>query len=178
MLVSYTQIDGNLRRTASVGLISLLNQKQLEELALKYFSKYEDGKLVYICPYSGQPIKDSKDIVLEHIIPVSSNGGTVLFNCIPTSKKVNGTDEKGARHLLSWWKEKKYYSPDKLDKLLSYMFEAYDTVFKEYTIEEVENSYNDIDLEEETTTQEADLTTTRKEQAQRLKEQAEYTGVI
>ena len=179
MLVTSSQIIDNLRRTASKGLISLLNQEQLEQLAQKNFGVYQDEQLIgYQCPYSGEIITNFNDIVLEHIIPVSSNGGTVLFNCIPTSKKVNGSNEKGAQHLLAWWKQKKYYSPEKLDKLLSYMFEAYDIVFKDYTIEEVETSYNDIDITEEETENKADITTTSKEQSKRIKEQAEKTGII
>ena len=44
-LVSYySQIEPNLRRTASKGLISLLNHQQLEDLAFKYFGiKDESG---------------------------------------------------------------------------------------------------------------------------------------
>ena len=53
-LVSYKQIEGNLRRTADNGLISLLNQKQLEDLSYKYFGiKDEYGNIIgYQCPYS------------------------------------------------------------------------------------------------------------------------------
>ena len=178
-VIAKKQIDSNLRRTASEGLISLLSHKQLNDLALKYYGVYREGMLVgYECPYSGKILTDLNDIVLEHIIPVSSNGGTVLFNCIPTSKHVNGVDEKGARHLISWWKQKKYYSSDKLDKLLSYVFDAYDTVFKEYTIEEVEKSYNDVESKNKENSSYADLNTTSKEQAKELKKQAEYTGII
>lgn len=52
MLLSYTQIDGNLRRTAQKGYISLLDHYQLEALALKYFGvKDEDGEIIgYTCP--------------------------------------------------------------------------------------------------------------------------------
>ena len=174
-LVTTSTISVNLKRTATKGLISLLNQKQLEELAIKYYGVYENGKLKgYICPYSGELITNTKDIVLEHIIPVSSTGGTVLFNCIPTSTKVNGSDEKGALHLLEWWKDKSYYSGDKLNRLMAYMFEAYDKVFSEYTIEEVENSYLEIEEIEE----EADLTTTQEKEAKKLREQASKTGII
>lgn len=149
-LISRNQIESNLRRTASYGYISLLNQKQLEELALKHYGVYENNKLVgYTCPYSGELVTNFNDIVLEHIIPVSSTGGTVLFNCIPTSSKVNGSNEKGSKHLLSWWTKKDYFSAEKLDNLLTYIYEAYDTVFKEHTIEEVENSYIDVDVYEE-----------------------------
>ena len=113
-LVSYSQIEANLRRTASNGLISLLNQKQLEDLAFKYFSvKDEYGNIIgYQCPYSGKVYSNYEDIVLEHIVPVASKGGTVLFNCIPTSKEVNGSDQKGAKHLITWWINSKVWNED------------------------------------------------------------------
>lgn len=177
--VSKYQMKNNLRRTAKLGLISLLNKNELEQLALKYYGEFDkNGDLIgYQCPYSGDIIKNNKKIVLEHIIPVSSGGGTVLFNCIPTSEKVNMISEKGANHLLTWWKSKKYYTPEKLDRLLSYIFEAYDIVFKNYTIEEIENSYEDIDFDEENK-YDADNKTTSKEVSQILKRQAEKTGII
>ena len=143
-LVSYLTIMGNLRRTASKGLISLLNQRQLEELAYKYFSD-EDGN--YTCPYTGKVIS-GKEIVLEHIIPVYSNGGTVLFNCVPTSKEINGSNEKGAKHLIDWWTNSKYWNPNRLKNLVDYMLEGYELVFREYTVEEVESSYLDVELDE------------------------------
>ena len=148
-LISNSQININLRRSASKGLISLINQKQLIDLALKHYGVYQDDKFIgYTCPYSGKIISDFSDIVLEHIIPISSQGGTVLFNCIPVTSEVNSVTEKGAQHLLAWWIQKDYYEPEKLDKLLSYIFDAYDIVFREYTVEEIENSYTDIDLSE------------------------------
>ena len=39
-----------------------------------------------MCPYSGKVFTDYRKIVLKHIILVDSKGGTVLFNCIPTSE--------------------------------------------------------------------------------------------
>ena len=153
MLVSNLAIESNLRRTASKGLISVLDQVELEYLAMKYFGvRDEFGDIIgYQCPYSGEVYTDSSDIVLEHIIPVNSKGGTVLFNCIPTAKAVNGFDQKGAKHLVNWWVNSEYwdeFAPERLEKLVNYMLEAYELVFEEKTLEEVENSYLDIDLGE------------------------------
>ena len=109
-LVSEYSIISNLRRTSSKGLFSCLSQHQLNDLALKYFGIYDNNKLVgYECPYSGKKITSTEDIVLEHIIPISSGGGTTLFNCIPTSVEVNKVSEKGAKHLISWWLNSKYW---------------------------------------------------------------------
>ena len=179
-LLTIEQIRNNLRRTASEKLISLINKKELEQLALKYYGETDiSGNLIgYRCPYSGVLITDTKDLVLEHIIPVSSKGGTILFNCIPTSSMVNGYNEKGAQHLLSWWLKKDYYSPEKLNKLLSYIFEAYDIVFQNHTIEEIENSYSDFEFVNDQNEKIADNTTTTKKEKQELKKQIEKTGLI
>jgi len=179
-LLTIEQIRNNLRRTASEKLISLINKKELEQLALKYYGEYDkNGNLMgYRCPYSGVLITDTKDLVLEHIIPVSSKGGTILFNCIPTSSMVNGYDEKGAQHLLAWWAKKDYYSPEKLNKLLLYIFEAYDIVFKNHTLEEIENSYSDFESDSAQNEKNADNSTTTKKEQQELKKQIEKTGLI
>ena len=69
-LVSYkSQIETNLRRTAKKGLISLLNQQQLENLAIKYFGiKDEYGNIIgYKCPYSGKEYYNYEDIILYPI---------------------------------------------------------------------------------------------------------------
>ena len=101
-LIGYKQVDGNLRRTADRGLVSELYRKQMNALALKYFGVDKDGNYTenkdeivsYRCPYSGELIKDLSTAHLEHILPVSSNGGTVLFNCIPILNKVNLSKKK------------------------------------------------------------------------------------
>ena len=95
-LISDNQINGNLRRTASKGLISLLDKERLHNLAWKYFKARDSfgNTIGYICPYSGKIIHNPNDIVFEHIIPLYSNGGTVLFNCISTSREINKASEK------------------------------------------------------------------------------------
>ena len=64
MLINSSQIEFNLRRTARKGYISILNQEQLEFLALKYFGiKGEDGNIIgYQCPYSGEIYTDYRNI--------------------------------------------------------------------------------------------------------------------
>ena len=45
-LISYSQVDGNLRRTADRGLVSELYRKQMNALALKYFGVDSNGKIL------------------------------------------------------------------------------------------------------------------------------------
>jgi len=153
-LISYSQVDGNLRRTADRGLVSELYRKQMNALALKYFGVDSHGNYTenieeivsYRCPYSGELIKDLSNAHLEHILPVSSNGGTVLFNCIPILDKVN-LSKSDEPNLLTWWQKQDYFSYDRLERLVQYMLEAYNLSFKEPTNEEelydYENSSNE-----------------------------------
>ena len=140
--ISKNQIDGNLRRTAELQLISKLSVEELNLFAKKYY--WNDEHNCYICPYTGKLIKDYNDLVLEHIIPVSSRGGTVLFNCVPAHKSINGTDQKGAKHLLDWWIDTEYFTPERLETLVNYMLDAYNQVFTTYTEEEILNSYEEF----------------------------------
>ncbi len=175
-LLTKSQIERNLRRTASKGQISLLTLKELNAMAKKHFGIIEDGKLVgYYCPYSGLEIRSKDDLVIEHIIPVSSGGGTVLFNCIPSHKIVNGKDQKGANHLLSWWESSEYFDINRLENLVNYMLEAYDKVFEKHEINEVLTSFQSY---EGTNLLEADLTTTSEEIHEKLNEQSQKTGFI
>jgi len=180
-LVSYKIIEGNLRRTADNGLISLLNQKQLEDLAFKYFGiKDEYGNIIgYQCPYSGKIYTNYEDIILEHIVPVASKGGTVLFNCIPTSKEVNGSNQKGAKHLITWWIKSKYWNedaPSRLEKIVNYMLDGYERVFEEYTMEEVESSYQDIELDKSILDEQQNTNIDIREEKKLLK-QAKDNGI-
>ena len=181
-LISDSQINGNLKRTASKGLISLLDKNRLHNLAWKYFgAKDEFGNTIgYMCPYSGKIIHSPNDIVLEHIIPVYSNGGTVLFNCIPTSSEVNKLSEKGAKHLISWWKNSAYWdttAPTRLESIVNYMLDAYDIVFKEYTLDEVEESYLNIEGINNDIGNNSDLSVDERKESKELKEQARGNGI-
>ena len=181
-LISDSQIYFNLKRTAAKGLISLLDKNKLHNLAWKYFKvKDEFGNTIgYMCPYSGKIIHNPNDIVLEHIIPVYSNGGTVLFNCIPTSSEVNKASEKGAKHLISWWKDSNYWdttAPKRLESIVNYMLDAYDIVFKEYTLDEVEESYLNIEGINNDIGSNSDLSVDERKESKELKEQAKSNGI-
>ncbi len=169
-LISYSQVDGNLRRTADRGLVSELYRKQMNALALKYYgvdsngnyTKNKEDIVAYRCPYSGEIISDLSTAHLEHILPVSSNGGTILFNCIPILDKVNLSKSDEA-NLLVWWQEQNYFNYDRLERLIQYMLEAYTLSFKEPIEEElydydnllnsddyIENDDLSIDLKDKT----------------------------
>ncbi len=145
-LISYSQVDGNIKRTSDKGLISKLYRKQMNELALKYFGvdligNYTSDKksiVAYRCPYSGEIITDLSTAHLEHILPVSSNGGTVLFNCIPIQDMVNRS-KRDETNLLVWWQKQAYFNYDRLERLIQYMLEAYTLAFKEPTEDELDD---------------------------------------
>ena len=153
-LLSDTQYRNNKRRTIKKGLITLLDEEQLETLSLQYYGiKDEKGNYIgYECPYSGEIIYDSSNLVLEHIIPVNSGGGTALFNCIPTSEKVNNSGEKGTKNLLDWWLSSGYFTVERLEKLVNYILDGYEVTFENKRLDLI-NEYNvllnDTELAEE-----------------------------
>ena len=183
MLGLHRQIEGSIRRTATKGYISLLNKKELEYLAIKYFGKIDnDGNFEYTCPYTGKIIRDKKELVLDHIIPVYLNGGTVLFNCIPISYEVNSSNEKGAKHLLSWWTKSKYWdenAPKRLETLLKYILEGYKITFEKTNIEDLIYSYKNFKFKKTYNDNDnKNLFTTQEEEQEILKSQAKHYGLI
>ena len=174
-LLSDSQINGNLRRSMDAGNLALINQRKLTALSLLYFGiKDENGKYVkYICPYTGKEYnleeirkelnkpynyRDlDKVLELEHIMPHSSGGGTVLFNCIPASREANSVSEKGNLHLLDWLTNPessgyKFYENggvERLIKLVNYMLSAYEISFEEYEESELEFNYDSAEKIEE-----------------------------
>ena len=157
-LITESQINGNLRRSMDNGNLALINNRVLTALSLLYFGvKDEKGKYVkYICPYTGKEFdleemraeldksykkrNLNKTLELEHIMPHSSAGGTILFNCIPASREANSMTEKGNLHLLDWLTNEessgyKYYQNggvERLIKLVNYIVSAYEISFEEY----------------------------------------------
>ena len=163
-LVTYSQVDDNLRKTIDKGLISSLNRLQVTKLALKYFGVDENGNYTsdidrivnYKCPYSGKIGYDNLN--LDHIIPKNSKGGTVLFNCIPVNDRVNIS--KHSNNLLTWWSSKTYFDYERLDRLVQYILEAYEIYDKEiieeddYIYEEENVLENQLDLTKSITNEE------------------------
>ncbi|MBR2712288.1 MAG: HNH endonuclease, partial [Bacilli bacterium] len=151
-LVTSNQVKLNLRRTIDKGLISSLNRLQEVKLALKYFGVDKNGNYTsdtdnivnYRCPYSGEI--GYNNLVLDHIIPVKSKGGTVLFNCIPVNKTINWN--KHSNNLLTWWNNKSYFDYERLDRLVQYILEAYEIYDKEI-IEEDDYIYEEENILEE-----------------------------
>ena len=167
-LLSPSQISCNLRRSMDNGNLALINQQRLTALALLYFGiKDKSGKFFkYICPYTGKEYKleeikyelakNYKDrnldkiLELEHIMPHSSGGGTILFNCIPASREANSSAEKGNLHLLDWLTNPessgyKYYQnggTERLEKLINYMISALEISFEAYKEVELNFEYN------------------------------------
>lgn len=82
---------------------------------------YFEGK----CAYSGRKIESKDQVSIEHIIPLTSGGHTMAFNCVPVMKKYNTI--KSGYHLLDWWRtytingKESLFTPYRLLKLINYM---------------------------------------------------------
>ena len=120
-LLSYSQFEGNLRRSMASGNLAIINKRQLTALSLLYFGEKDKttGQYTrYICPYTGTSYElknlqselrkkyndrdKTKILELEHIMPHSSKGGTILPNIIPISKIAN--NQKSDMHILDYFK--------------------------------------------------------------------------
>ena len=131
-LITKYQVIDNLRRTSSKHLISLLEHNQINTLALKYFGVNANGIFTskvdeikgYMCPYTGEISYDN--LHLEHILPVSSGGGTILFNCIPVTEKAN-LSKSDTPNIIEWWLKQPFFDYGRLERLINYIFEAYET---------------------------------------------------
>ena len=146
--ITQEQTNSNIARTIKEGLISLLSDKEINKLSLKYYGiKGGNGDYIaFVDPYSGVIIRDEKQITLDHILPICLGGGTVLFNCIPVKTEINSS--KNGSYLLEWWKQQEYYSEDKLEKLIEYMLEAYEITFDETNVDKLFMANSNEDYEE------------------------------
>jgi len=75
MVIELRRVKTNNKRTEGIGLESSLTLKEWLEI-LDRFDKR--------CAYCGMPFSD-----MEHIIPVSSGGGTTKSNCVPACRSCN-----------------------------------------------------------------------------------------
>lgn len=116
---SENSVYHNKKRTAKLGLLSILDRDEFNNLVDKYY-RDENGNLH--CAYTWE-ILNQDNLELEHIIPVSLGGGTVIFNCVPSSSKVNGRSEKYNNYLFDWWKN---YPDELLEKLVNFIFDGYE----------------------------------------------------
>ena len=173
-LIGTGQVYFNLRRSALKGKISLLSAEQINKHFKKFYYDEVQGK--YFCPYTGVELT-KENTVLEHIISISSGGGTVLFNCIPALKDINGADEKGARHLLDWWYNSEHFDENRLQTLIDYMISAYEEVLGEHNNVELLNSPSEI-ISEDNLKKENDKEEFSEETEIKLLKQAENVGEL
>ena len=163
--ITKEQVISNISRTIKEGLISLLSDKEINKLSLKYYGiKGDNGEYIaFVDPYSGEVVTDEKIMALDHILPVCLGGGTVLFNCIPVKADINTS--KNGSYILEWWKKQEYYSEDKLEKLVEYMLEAYEITFDETKVDKLFMANSNEDYEEinRHLVEEAPLDKTQKE---------------
>ena len=176
--ITKEQVISNISRTIKEGLISLLSDKEINKLSLKYYGiKGDNGEYIaFVDPYSGEVVTDEKIMALDHILPVCLGGGTVLFNCIPVKADINTS--KNGSYILEWWKKQEYYSEDKLEKLVEYMLEAYEITFDETNVDKLfmANSNEDYEEIERHIIDEAPLDKTQKElQEERQNKKIKYS---
>ena len=136
IVITNAQIESNSRRTRKNGFITNIDINELNSLYLKHYGVFENGKLVGVYdPYTGELVKDASVLDLDHIIAVVAHGGTILFNCIPAQSNINKS--KNGTHLDEWWLQQSFYKEENTEKILDYIFEAYDIVLDNFSLQEI-----------------------------------------
>ena len=181
IVITNTQIESNSRRTRKNGFITNIDINELNSLYLKHYGVFENGKLVGVYdPYTGELVKDASVLDLDHIIAVVAHGGTILFNCIPAQSNINKS--KNGTHLDEWWLQQSFYKEENTEKILDYIFEAYDIVLDNFSLQEIiKEEIKEVkkeEKEERKRLEEAPLETTQKELQKEYKEEKVYDYVI
>ena len=68
------------------------------------------------CAYCG---KKSDNLHQEHVIPVSKQGDYTVSNIVPACKRCNTS--KLNKEMETWYREQKYYSAERLNKIQAYI---------------------------------------------------------
>ena len=181
IVITNAQIESNSRRTRKNGFITNIDINELNSLYLKHYGVFENGKLVGVYdPYTGELVKDASVLDLDHIIAVVAHGGTILFNCIPAQSNINKS--KNGTHLDEWWLQQSFYKEENTEKILDYIFEAYDIVLDNFSLQEIiKEEIKEVkkeEKEERKRLEEAPLETTQKELQKEYKEEKVYDYVI
>lgn len=70
------------RRTNKITYVEMMKMSSIQETKTRQFIKRQlisrDGAVCAIC---GKPINNMKDCTIDHIVPVSKGGQTIVENC-------------------------------------------------------------------------------------------------
>lgn len=69
------------------------------------------------CAYTGEPLKD--DYHLDHVVSLKNGGTNYIYNIIPCNKEQNLS--KHTRDMEEWFREQKYFSEDRLQKIYEWI---------------------------------------------------------
>lgn len=69
------------------------------------------------CAYTGMPLEESYH--MDHIIPLSKGGTNYIWNIVPSNPSPN--ESKGAKDMESWFREKEYFSEERLNKIYEWI---------------------------------------------------------
>ena len=176
---------GEKKRTSKLGLITKIEINDFIEDSIGWWkNKSKDG--ILRDPYSGLIINEDdmkSKLAIEHIIPVTSGGGTILFNLLPARTDINLN--KQAKDPIVWWMNSSYWDEERFKDFVEYIFYAYDKVIEKYGVKfkdlQVNNSFGFLSEEElidAYNTSDVDLSITTKEYLEEEREQAKEVGII
>ena len=71
----------------------------------------------YKCAYTGQPLEENYH--LDHVVALTKGGTNYIYNIVPCGREVNCS--KNNREMESWFRQQKYFSEDRLNKIYDWM---------------------------------------------------------
>ncbi len=152
--VIYSEVN----RAIKKGLVGKLTSSEFNKWCIEWWLKNGLDENCNICndgklrdPYTGYIIDQhhkKSQLVLEHIIPIDRDGGTVIFNVVPSRSDINSS--KSNNDPLEWWLKSGFFNKERFKVFVNYIFDAYDKRIKDGifrlefdNIDDDNNSYND-----------------------------------
>ena len=132
-------LNAEIKRAIKKGLIGKLSSSDFNDWCIGWWlengldengKECKDGHLRD--PYSGRIISmqnKKSQLILEHIIPIDRNGGTIIFNVLPSRSDVNSS--KSNNDPIEWWLNSGFFNEKRFKVLIKYIFDAYDKRIKE-----------------------------------------------
>lgn len=69
------------------------------------------------CAYTGQPLEDNYH--LDHVVALTKGGTNYIYNIVPCNRGANCS--KNNREMESWYRQQKYFSEERLQKIYDWM---------------------------------------------------------
>jgi 5-methylcytosine-specific restriction endonuclease McrA len=81
------------------------------------------------CAYSGEKLSSKKVRTVDHIVALDNGGLNEVWNCVPMYRNYNTS--KHTKDMEQWYRQQKYFSEERLEKIYQWIEYAYEKWGKE-----------------------------------------------